>query len=170
VALDDIVRAGLARAETITRDHRIAVAIDPGLPPVCVDRPSIVEAIYILVDNASKYAPPNTTIEVRATLLDQDHVELRVTDEGPGISSDYRERVFEKFFRIPGREPADARRGGVGLGLPIARRLVEAQAGRIWIDTPPSGLGTTVAMVLPVVREGSGNGNERTPVAVMVMK
>jgi signal transduction histidine kinase len=102
--------------------------------------------------------------------MDEDHVELRVTDEGPGISSDYRERVFEKFFRIPGREPGDSRRGGVGLGLPIARRLVEAQAGRIWIDTPSTGTGTTVAMVLPVARESAGNGNERTPVGVMAMK
>jgi len=170
VVLEDIVRAGLARAETITRDHRIVVAIDPGLPPLCVDSPSIAEAIYILVDNASKYAPPNTTIEVRAALVDEDHVELRVTDEGPGIAPDYRDRVFEKFFRIPGREPADTRRGGVGLGLPIARRLVEAQAGRIWIDTPSNGLGTTVAMVLPAARENPGNGSERVPVGVMAVK
>ncbi|OLC52357.1 MAG: hypothetical protein AUH43_00320 [Acidobacteria bacterium 13_1_40CM_65_14] len=173
VALEDIVRAGLARAETITRDHRITVALDPDLPRVCVDSPSIAEAIYILVDNASKYAPPGTTIDVRAARLDGNQVQLRVTDEGPGIPPDYRERVFEKFFRIPGREPADSHRGGVGLGLPIARRLVEAQAGRIWIDTPSSSnvSGTTVAMVLPVAREDSGNGGgERAPVGVMVMK
>src|SRR5262245_62304446 len=170
VKLEDIVRAGVARAETITRDHRIVVVLEPDLPPVCVDSPSIVEAIYILVDNASKYAPRNTTIEVRAALVDGEQVELRVTDEGPGIPSDYRERVFEKFFRIPGREPADSRRGGVGLGLPIARRLVEAQAGRIWIDTPASGSGTTVAMVLPVARENSGNNADRAPVGVLAAK
>src|SRR3989454_6800132 len=173
VALEDIVRAGLARAETITRDHRITVALDPDLPRVCVDSPSIAEAIYILVDNASKYAPPGTTIDVRAARLDGNQVQLRVTDEGPGIPPDYRERVFEKFFRIPGREPADSHRGGVGLGLPIARRLVEAQAGRIWIDTPSSSnvSGTTVAMVLPVAREDSGNGGgERAPVGVMAMR
>lgn len=153
VALDDIIRAGLARAETITRDHRIEVSIDGHLPPVCVDSPSIAEAIYIVVDNASKYAPAGTTIGIHATRLDDGHVRLRVSDEGPGIPDDLRERVFEKFFRIAGREPADSRRGGVGLGLPIARRLVEAQAGRIWIEpasAAPAGKGTTVSMVLPV--------------------
>jgi len=173
VPLEDIVRAGLARAETITRDHRISVALDPNLPAVCVDSPSIAEAIYILVDNASKYAPRGTTIAVRAALNDDGQVELRVSDEGPGIPADYREQVFEKFFRIPGREPGDSRRGGVGLGLPIARRLVEAQAGRIWIDPPasPGGGGTTVSMVLPVVRDAPGNGStERAPVGVMASK
>ena len=93
-----------------------------------------------------------------------------MTDEGPGIPADYRERVFEKFFRIPGREPADSRRGGVGLGLPIARRLVEAQAGRIWIDTPTNGLGTIVAMRLPVARDNAGNHTDRAPVGVLAAK
>src|SRR5262245_35428235 len=170
VKLDEIVRAGLARAETITRDHRITVVLEPSLPPVCVDRPSITEAIYFLVDNASKYSPAGTSIEVRAALVEDDQVQLRVTDQGPGIPSDYRERVFEKFFRIPGREPSDTRRGGVGLGLPIARRLVEAQAGRIWIETPPSGSGTTVTMLLPVARDSTANSSERAPVGAMATK
>ena len=175
VALDDIVRGSLARAETITRDHRIVVALDPHLPPVCVDSPSITEVIYILVDNASKYSAPGTTITLRASPMDEQHVELRVTDEGPGIPADLRERVFEKFFRIPGRAPSDSRRGGVGLGLPIARRLVEAQAGRIWIEPPPasSARGTTVAMTLPVARDAAGMSNgqsDRAAATVMAMK
>src|SRR5437870_342129 len=68
--LDEIVRAGLLRAETITRDHGVSVALDRDLPPVSVDSPSVAEAIYILVDNASKYAPSGTMIQVRATRAD----------------------------------------------------------------------------------------------------
>ena len=105
--------------------------------------------LYILLDNASKYAAPGTTIRVRAGLDDDRHVRA-VIDEGPGIAPEYRERVFEKFFRIPARESRDPRRGGVGLGLPIARRLVEAQAGRMWIDDARSGAGTAIAFTLPV--------------------
>ena len=108
-----------------------------GCRPLSVDAASITEVIYILLDNASKYAPAGTTITRRGVARGRRaHVRITVADEGPGIPPDLRERVFEKFFRVPGREPHDPHRGGVGLGLPIARRLVEAQAGRIWIEAP----------------------------------
>jgi two-component system sensor histidine kinase KdpD len=149
----DIVRSALARAETLTRDYRLVVDIPEGVPAVCADKASIAEVIYMLLDNASKYAPPGTTIRVAARQADSRNVELSVADEGPGIDPSLRERVFDKFFRVPGREPQDRRRGGVGLGLPIARRLVEAQAGRIWIEAPAAGHGTTVAMTLPISTE-----------------
>ena len=82
-------------------------------------------------------------------------------DEGPGIPEALRERVFEKFFRVPGRESHDVHRGGIGLGLPIARRLVEAQGGRIWIETaPPSG--TAVVMIVPAAAAAEQNGTCRS--------
>jgi two-component system sensor histidine kinase KdpD len=146
----DIVRRSLTRAETVTRDHRIELAIASALPPLSIDAPSIVEVLYILLDNASKYAAAGSTICVTATRHDEHHVEIAVADQGPGIPPELRERVFEKFFRIPGRQSQDPRRGGIGLGLPIARRLVEAQAGRIWVDTADSGNGTAVHLTLPV--------------------
>ena len=147
--VDDVVRAGLHRAETVTRDHHIVVSLDEGLPPVSVDAASITEVIYILLDNASKYAPTGSTIAVRAAMEDERQVRISVSDEGPGITPNLRERVFDKFFRVPGRESHDPNRGGIGLGLPIARRLVETQAGRIWIETPAGDRGTTVVMTLP---------------------
>ena len=100
---------------------------------------SVIEVLYMLLDNASKYAPAGTTIRVAASVADGRFVQVTVTDEGPGVPPELRERVFEKFFRIPGRESRDPRRVGIGLGLPIARRLVEAQGGRIGIETPGVG-------------------------------
>jgi K+-sensing histidine kinase KdpD len=144
-----IVRAGLTRAETVTRNHRLTVEVPDELPGVVVDPASMIEAIYILLDNASKYAPRDTTIRVAVSLDDEQRVRIRVSDQGPGIPEELRERVFEKFFRVPGREPLDPRRAGAGLGLPIARRLVEAQAGRIWIDSSTGGRGTCVVVQLP---------------------
>ncbi len=111
--------------------------------------------IYILLDNASKYAPAGTVITVHAAHEDDRHVRVCVSDEGPGIPEDLRERVFEKFFRVPARESHDPHRGGVGLGLPIARRLVETQAGRIWMEAPSTGRGTSVAMTLPTALESA---------------
>src|SRR5262245_20104342 len=85
IALADIVRAGLVRAETITRDHRIVVENATGLPPVAVNSASVAEAIYILVDNASKYSPESSTITLRAIRSGYEFVQLSVSDEGPGV-------------------------------------------------------------------------------------
>ena len=153
IAVEEFIRSGLHRAETVTRDHPMVVTLEEQVPPVTVDPASITEVIYILLDNASKYAPAGTTITVRASRDDERTVRISVADEGPGIPEHLRERVFEKFFRIPARESHDPSRGGIGLGLPIARRLVDTQGGRIWIDTPASGRGTTVVMTLPASDE-----------------
>ncbi len=160
VAAEQVVRAALSRAETLTKDHRIHVHLDPTLPPLAVDAASIVEVLYILLDNASKYAPPKTTITVSAVRIDEHQVRVTVADEGPGIPPDFAERVFEKFFRIPRRESHDSRRGGVGLGLPIARRLVEAQGGHISIDTGVA-RGTTVVILLPEAQHEYDEHGER---------
>jgi K+-sensing histidine kinase KdpD len=149
VNVETVVRASLGRADTLVRDHRVALSFDEGLPALSVDAASIIEVIYTLLDNASKYAPPGTTIAVQASVFDERQVRITVSDEGPGIPLDLRERVFEKFFRVPARESYDPRRSGIGLGLPIARRLVETQGGRIWIETPAAGRGAAVIMTLP---------------------
>ncbi len=163
INVETLIRSSLTRADTLTRDHRLTFEIDEGLPPLSVDAASIIEAIYILVDNASKYAPVGTAISLQATVHDDRHVKITVADEGPGIPADLRERVFEKFFRVPARESHDPRRGGVGLGLPIGRRLVETQAGRIWIETPVSGRGTAVVMTLPIAIEAAEPEKQATP-------
>ncbi len=148
--LEAIVQAAVARAETLARDHRVRVELEDGLPPLSVDPASITEVVYMLIDNASKYSPRGTTIHIEAAPSSERFVRLTVRDEGPGVPPELRERVFENFFRVPGREPTDPRRVGVGLGLPIARRLVEAQGGRISIEAPASGRGTLVVLLLPV--------------------
>jgi K+-sensing histidine kinase KdpD len=143
-----IVKEAMTRAETVTRRHTIDVSLEPHLPRLSVDPAAVSEVIYILLDNASKYASEGTTIRITATGSTR-HVNVSVADQGPGIPPELRDQVFVNFFRIPGREPFDTRRKGVGLGLPIARRIVEAQAGRIWIEAAPSGHGTNVCMMLP---------------------
>jgi two-component system sensor histidine kinase KdpD len=149
IAIEDVVRAGLSRAETLTRDYRIELNISAAPVLVSVDPASMVEVLYIVLDNASKYAPPGSTIRVSAALSGP-NVELSIADQGPGIPETAREQVFEKFYRIPGRQSHDPRRKGIGLGLPIARRLVEAQGGRIWVEPPATGNGTVVRFTLPV--------------------
>ena len=149
IGIDEVLRAGLSRAETLTRDYRVELAIAGAPPMVSVDPASMVEVLYILLDNASKYAPPGSTIRVSAAVAGG-NVELSIGDEGPGIPEGSREQVFEKFYRVPGRQSHDPRRKGIGLGLPIARRLVEAQGGRIWVESSSRGAGTVVRATLPI--------------------
>jgi two-component system sensor histidine kinase KdpD len=165
VDVEDVLRAGLMRAETVTRHHHVAVTVDTGLPCLSVDAASLTEVIYILLDNASKYASKGTTISVHAAAGQERQVQLSVTDEGPGIPLEYRDRVFEKFYRIPKRASHDPRRVGVGLGLPIAKRLIEAQGGRIWIETPDAGRGAAVMMTLPASLE-TAEADRQAPVAM----
>jgi two-component system sensor histidine kinase KdpD len=164
--VDAIVRAGLMRAETLTRHHRVVVEIADDVPKIAVDASAMTEVMYILVDNASKYAPVGSAIAVRATRTENDAaVNIWVSDDGPGIPPELREQVFERFFRVPQREPVDPRRSGAGLGLSIARRLVEAQGGQIWIDDG-DGHGTVVAVTLPAVTE-SDEAPVQAPAAAM---
>jgi len=148
-AVNAIIREALTRAGTVLRRHRVQLACDDDLAPLAVDPAAIAEVVYILLDNASKYSPAGTTIRVSASSEDPHHIRIVVADEGPGIAPELREQVFQKFFRIEGREPVDPRRKGIGLGLPIARRLVESQAGRIWIESTPTGKGTAVVLTVP---------------------
>jgi len=149
IGIEEVIKAGLSRAETLTRDYRIELDIPTAQVLVSVDPASMVEVLYIVLDNASKYAPPGSTIRVSAEVAGP-NVELSITDEGPGIPEVARDQVFEKFYRIPGRQSHDPRRKGIGLGLPIARRLVEAQGGRIWVESRSTGSGTVVRFTLPV--------------------
>jgi K+-sensing histidine kinase KdpD len=166
VSVDQVVREAVARAETVARRHHVVVSIEPNLPQLAVDRSAIGEALYTIIDNASKYSPVNTTIRVGAAVLDDHHVRLAVEDEGPGIPPALREQVFQKFFRIPGRESVDPRRTGIGLGLPIAKRLVESQAGQIAIAGPASGRGTCVALTLPCVPRDTQTQNQEAQPAL----
>ena len=162
----DIVKAAIARADNLTREHRVTVNLREPLSLVSVDSASIIEVVYMLLDNASKYSPAGTTIRVSATAFDERYVKLVVADEGPGVPAELRERVFENFFRIPSREPTDPRRVGVGLGLPIARRLVEAQGGTIGIEMPTAGKGTAVVLKLPASEGDVDVGQPATAIAL----
>lgn len=163
--LATVVDDAMRRAGTVLRAHKVERQLEPGLPGLAIEPGAVVEVLYMLLDNASKYSPPGTTIYVEASCSGPRHVRISVTDEGPGIPADYREQVFDKFFRVPGREPFDPRRGGVGLGLPIARRLIESQAGTIGIEVPGNGRGTRVVLTLPVVADARNEAAQGAAIA-----
>ena len=149
-SIEEIVTAALARAEPRTRTHRMEVWVDE-LPLVTVDDQAIAEAIYTLVDNAAKYSPPESPITVRAQPAGEDSIRLSVEDCGPGIRPDVRDRVFEKFFRaMRDGDVSDRRVAGSGMGLAIARGIVEAHGGRIWVEDAGGASGAKFVIELPI--------------------
>ena len=148
-AVEDIIDAALAQAVPLTRKHHINVVVAEELPVIRVDSRTVTEVIYTLVDNASKYAPAGTTITISARRAADDVVAISVEDEGPGIPQHARELAFEKFYRVDSNTNGSSRTG-IGMGLAIAKGIVEAHGGHIWIEDATSGRGTRVVFTVPV--------------------
>lgn len=148
-AIEEIIAAALNRAELLVRRHKISINVEKNLPIISVDSRAVSEVIYTLLDNAAKYSPVGTNIRITARQSDAATVLISVEDEGKGIHADLRERVFEKFFRATRDGDAGSRAPrGSGMGLAIAKGIVEAHNGRIWIsDSNP---GTRFEFTLPV--------------------
>jgi two-component system, OmpR family, sensor histidine kinase KdpD len=146
VEVSDIVGSALRRAAKILSLHRTEVALEPGLPMLDADEVLLEQALFNLLDNASKYAPAGSMVSIKAWHAD-DKVVLQVTDEGPGIPSVDLERVFDKFYRVGG---PDRRRAGTGLGLAICRGFVEAMQGSIVAGNRTDRAGAVFTITLPV--------------------
>lgn len=150
-AVDEIISAALLRAEPITRGHRVELDIERELPGVRVDERAVSEVVYTLIDNAAKYSAKGSVIRISARRAGDESIEMAVGDEGPGIPSDLRERVFDKFFRAT--RDGDVRNHqptGTGMGLAIAKGIVEAHEGTISIGSGRGGKGTRVVFTLPI--------------------
>jgi len=100
---------------------------------------------FNLLDNAAKYAPPGSRIEIRGRREDASVV-IEVADEGPGIPPADLERVFDKFYRV---QSQDRRRAGTGLGLAICRGFVEAHDGRITAHNRADRSGAVIRLIFP---------------------
>lgn len=147
--VDEIISAALARAEPITRQHRVEVEVEKELPGVRVDERAVSEVVYTLIDNAAKYSAKGARIRISAQRAGDDSIRMSVEDEGPGIAPDLRERVFDKFFRAT-RDGGVNTRTGTGMGLAIAKGIVEAHGGTIAIESGTNGKGARVVFTLPI--------------------
>ncbi|HEY0547883.1 MAG TPA: ATP-binding protein [Pyrinomonadaceae bacterium] len=149
--VEEIISTALARACALTRGHRIVTDAERELPVVRVDERAVSEVVYTLIDNAAKYSTAGTTIRISSEQTLNGLIQIAVEDEGEGIPPDLRERVFDKFFRATRDGDVSTRQpSGTGMGLAIAKGIVEAHDGRIWIESGQRGNGTRVVFTLPV--------------------
>jgi two-component system OmpR family sensor kinase len=155
VALAPVIEDVAAQAERIARGQSIALSLAPELPPVRADADRVRQVLLNLVENAVKYTPADGTITLRAAPEGDGMIAVEVVDTGEGIPAESLPHVFERFYRVdPARSRSGRRAGGAGLGLSIARSLIEAQGGRISIQST-EGEGTTVSIHLRVADAAS---------------
>jgi PAS domain S-box-containing protein len=137
----------------------IEVVADPGLPPVMGDETGIRQVTHNLISNALKYSPRASAVEVHVQAGSDDDVIVRVLDRGPGLSETDAAHVFEPFYR--GSETAKTA-SGVGIGLFVCQRLVEAMGGRIW-TRPRDGGGSEFGFALPRFPVEPDDDQQSTP-------
>lgn len=154
-----LAKETLASLSTRARDAEVTMPIRDESNGATVegDIARLFVVLSNVVSNALKYSPPESRIDVCLRDVGES-VEVAVTDEGPGVPAEYRERVFEKYFRVEhqkdGHEPSHGPRGA-GMGLYLCRQIVEAHGGTIGCSAGDGGKGTKITLSLPKKREST---------------
>jgi two-component system sensor histidine kinase KdpD len=142
--VQDLLGCALAALEPQLGKRKIEVRVPPGLPLIRMDMVLMAQVVINLLDNALKYTPRDSSVELASGLADHT-LTLTISDRGPGIPEQDLSRVFDKFYRVPVPEGA----GGTGLGLSICKGIVEAHGGSIRAENRDGG-GLQMIVTLPV--------------------
>ena len=143
--LSDIVGAAIYRSKRLSRNHHIKVELASDIPLINVDSILLEQVFFNLLDNACKYSPKETTIKIWA-MKTPNYISIEVSDQGPGIPAEDREKVFDMFYRV---NHGDTKVAGTGLGLAICRGIIEAHGGTIKTEPGLHGIGTCIIIHLP---------------------
>jgi signal transduction histidine kinase len=149
VNLGELVEGLVAGARPLAEHKGVALRTRglAGLPPLCVDPDALEKVVVNLLGNALKFTESGGSIEVDATPLADGGVRLTVADTGCGVPPEELERIFDRFAQV---DASSTRRyEGTGIGLSLARELVELHGGRIWAESDGPGLGTRLRFELP---------------------
>jgi two-component system sensor histidine kinase KdpD len=146
VDLGDIVGSAIQRASSVLAKHEVHVEIPANLPMLKLDPVLFEQVVFNLLDNAGKYAPAGSRIELHAS-REGNIVRIVIADEGDGIPPNDLERVFDKFYRV---QAGDRKRAGTGLGLAICRGFVEAMGGTIGASNRTDRRGALLTITMPV--------------------
>jgi K+-sensing histidine kinase KdpD len=146
--VEEVIGSALTRLEPMLRDRRVVTHLADGVTSAPFDGVLIEQVLINLIENALRYTPVESPIEISAFETDTS-VTIEVADRGPGVPHGQEERIFEQFYQSA-RTNADR---GVGLGLTISNAILRAHGGRIWVEHRPGG-GAAFRFELP--REGAG--------------
>jgi two-component system sensor histidine kinase KdpD len=146
--LDDAIEAAAERLHRVSPDREVLWNRDSARVDVLADWERLGQVFDNLLSNADRFAPPSTPIAIEVTREQEGLATIRVSDRGPGIPIELRDRIFERFFR----GQSDGNTGGTGLGLAIVKGLVEAHAGTVAVEHG-SQSGATIRFTLPTVTQ-----------------
>jgi len=135
--------------QSILQNRTVQTDLPSDLPPVQLDYLQIDQVLTNLIENAVRYTPSDSPIEISAH-VQGDQMVISIADRGPGIPPADLERVFDKFYRVLG--PTTERPTGSGLGLAVSKGLVEAHGGRIWAENREGG-GVVLRFTLPLLKK-----------------
>jgi two-component system sensor histidine kinase KdpD len=144
VDLRELINIVLKRTPDKYCNHPVSIRQPDQLPLVPVDAVLIAQVLTNLLDNACKYAPANSPVEIRLS-CDASKIEVAISDCGMGIPEQDLERVFDKFYRVQRQDTI----AGTGLGLSICKGIIEAHNGKIWARNNPD-QGVTITFTLPL--------------------
>jgi len=147
LAVGELVKEALQKLRILLEDREVRVEADASLPEIMADGELVGLTIRQLLTNALKYANPESPIIIKVRGID-DAVQISVKDLGPGIAPKNLQRIFEKYYRV---EDNTGRIPGTGMGLTIARDIVQAHGGSIWVESAP-GLGSEFFFTLPMAQ------------------
>jgi two-component system sensor histidine kinase BaeS len=128
----------------------LGMELPPDLPRILADEDRVIQILTNLTGNALQYTPERGKITISAKRLN-DEVQISILDTGIGISPEHLSQIFDRFYRVDKSRSRQAG-GGSGIGLTIARALVEAHGGRIWVESAGDGNGSTFAFTLPTAK------------------
>jgi len=146
--VEEIVGAALQRLEPQLAGREVAATVPEDLPLVNVDDVLLGQVLVNLLENAAKYSPAGSAIEIAATATPA-AVQLEVRDRGPGFAEGEEKRLFEKFYRGTNREALAQR--GTGLGLAIVKSIAERHGGKVWVESE-LGKGSIFHLQIPVMQ------------------
>jgi signal transduction histidine kinase len=146
----DLVRGAVARVDSAYAEKGVTLEMEvaPSVADVYADGDRALQVLTNLLGNALRYTDAGGTVRVAAVQAPHGQVALSVSDTGVGIPTEHLARIFERFYRVD--KSRSRALGGSGIGLTIARALVEAMGGRIWAESPGAGRGATFTFTLPV--------------------
>ncbi|ENY72401.1 sensor histidine kinase [Aeromonas diversa] len=146
IAIEELVEHARHRLAASWRQHKLLIHLDQHVPLLYVHGALIEQVLVNILDNASRYSPVGTPIELKVMLADPDII-IDIIDIGVGIAESDRDKIFNLFYTQP---VGDCGSRGTGLGLAISRAMIEAHGGRIWAFPGPNRIGTCMRIALPL--------------------